>query len=244
MFKKFLIFCCFFGNVLFSIEKTLDLSFYKESEHFKIYCLKQDFSAAESVLKDLEQYWIKWDQNLFSINFSEKIKLNIFPDIQSYNLKIFNRNTYPDWSVCQYKDNSISIVSPQNPGPMHSEESIMKSGRLCLGWYFTHQKFNDFYPLWLALGLSYNEVKIYSKKLIYQHLLNKNNEIEIPLLSQLEEEKELDRSGLIACYILTEFLVDQWGFDKALALLNDYSSFEKILGISKKEFRVQCARYY
>ena len=96
----------------------------------------------------------------------------------------------------------------------------------------------------LALGLSYNEVKIYSKELIYQHLLNANNEIEIPSLSQLEE-KELDgRSGRIACYILTEFLVENWGLDKALAILNDYSSFEKILGISKEEFRIKCAKHH
>ena len=127
---------------------------------------------------------------------------------------------------------------------MHSKDSIMKCGRLCLGWFFTHQKYKDFYPYWLAIGLSYNEVKIYSKELIYHHLLNKNNEIILSSLSQLEEIKELDRSDLIACYVLTEFLVENWGLDKALAVLDDYDSFENIIGISKEEFRIKCAKYY
>lgn len=245
MFKMFFTFLCLLsGNFLFPFDDTSDLSFYKETDHFQTYCLEQDNTAADLMLQNLEQYWIQWNQDIFSVPFSNKIKLSIFPDIQSYHLKILGNSSAPDWVVCTQGRDFISLVSPKNPGSIHSEESIMKCGRLCLGWIFTYQKYGD-QPRWLVIGLPYYEVKMYSKDLVDQYLLNKNNELEIPLLSQLEtlDGHSLDRSGKIACYLLTEFLIDQWGLDKALALLNDYSSFETILGVSKEEFRIKCIQH-
>jgi hypothetical protein len=247
MFKKtLLISFLFVANFLSSHEEPLNLTFYRETEHFQACCLGQDCAATDSVMQDLEQYWVKWNHEVFAVILPKKIKLDIFPDIRSYNLKIFGSGSYPGWRVCTANESegTISLVSPKNPGPVHSEESIMKAGRLCLGWIFTHQKYG-MVPFWLCRGLAYSQVKIYSKETINQYLLNKNGEIQIPSLANLEEEnKAADRPALIASYILTEFLVDNWGLDKTLALLNDYSSFERILGISKDEFRARCARHY
>jgi hypothetical protein len=37
--------------------------------------------------------------------------------------------------------------------------------------------------------------------------------------------------------------VNTWGWDKALALLENYSAFESILQISQKEFQRMCIPY-
>lgn len=245
IYQKFFIFICLFcGNLLHSFEEKTGLQFYKETDHFRAYCMERDVSSAETMLRDLEQYWTTWNQNLFSVPFSSKLKLNIFPDIQAYHLKILGDSSAPDWSVCNWdKENTISLVSPKNPGPMHTEESIMKCGRLCLGWFLTNQKYGDRLPFWLAIGISYYEVKIYSKELVYRTLLNQDNAIKVPPLSQLEARRDFpDRPDLIASYVLTEFLIDHCGWNKALAVFDDYSSFENILGFSKEEFRKRCAK--
>lgn len=246
MFRKFLLFSCLlWGNFLLADQAKLELSFYKETEHFQAYCLEQDFTATEELLQDLEQYWIKWTQDLFNSPFHEKIKLNIFPDTQSYHCQIIGDSAAPDWKVCMfnYENNSISIVSPSNPGTVHSKDSIIKCGRLCLGWFFVYQKY-DLFPFWLAAGLSYYEAQIYSQELVYKYILNDNNEIDIPSLAKLEARGQpLERKDLIACYVFAKFLIDNWGMDKAFAVLDDYSSFETILGVSKEEFRIKCAQY-
>jgi hypothetical protein len=244
MFKKILALSCLFcGSCLFSSEDTFGLPFYKETEHFQAYCVEQDYAAAETLLQDLEQFWGKWSEDLFPVSCLNKVKLNIYPDIQSYHSTIFGNSSHPDWLVCTRQGNSLSIVSPQNPGPIHSEESVMKCGRLCLGWFLTSQKY-DTLPFWLSAGLSYCEVKIYTKEQVYQYLLNKRNEIDIAPPFLLEEPRQVaKRADLVASYVLTEFLIDRWGLEKAFAVLNDYSSFETILGVSKEEFRRECVQY-
>jgi len=249
MVKKLLVISLmFFGSFLYT-EETIDLPLYKETEHFEAFCLEKDSVATESVLLDLESCFRKYSLDFnYSFSLDHKIKLNIYPDIQSFHKKISEgKFSMASSAIAKYdvKDNSILLVSPKNPGVIHSEESAMKCGRWCLNEFFLTKKYG-FFPEWLCLGLSLYEVKIYSRDLLYQHLLNKNHEIELPPFSQLEEShrEPQERSFFVARYALAEFLVTKWGMDKALTILDDYSSFEAILGISKERFLKECIQYY
>ena len=248
MLKRILVFACLFWNVfLFS---NTDLPLYKETEHFQVYSLEEDHVNANLLVQDLEQYWEKWNKDLFQVSFSGKVKLEIFPDAQSFykqadsvsEISMHRDPNRPAWMLCMYneEENSIYLVSPQS---QPYENSIIKTGKLCLGWFFMYQKYN-YSPFWLNIGIPYCETKIYSKDMVDQYLLNENKELTLPLLTQHEDPDYISkRPDLLACNIFAEFLIDQWGMDTALTLLEDYSSFEEILGISKEEFHAQCLQY-
>lgn len=123
----------------------------------------------------------------------------------------------------------------------------MKCARFALGVLFIGNK----YPLlqqWPALGLSIYMAQVYSNDVLRQNLINSEGEIAMPSFSQINEQMangELtSRSSPIAAYIYADFLVSNWRWDKTLAILNDYASFEKIIGISEEEFQRKCSQYY
>jgi hypothetical protein len=249
MIKKFLvIFLAFFGNFLYS-EDTKNLPFYKETEHFQAYCLERDIDATEEVLLDLESFSKKYTQD-FNFSFpDEKIKLCIYPDIQTYHQTswYYDKESRADYKIANYnpKDNTFSLVTHHNCGPLHTKESAIKCGRWILGLYVMVKKYG-FDPDWLSYGLALFEVDMYTKDQIYQYLLNKDNQIKIPSISQLEGEDvtQQGRAWGVSRYVLAKFLVDNWGMDKARAVMDDYASFESILGISKEEFCQKCIEYY
>lgn len=249
MLKKIL---CFFlvllGNFLYS-EEIINLPFYKATEHFQAYCLKKDTAATECILQDLEEFYKNCSQDFHYLPpSSEKIILNLYPDIQTFHSTL-HENNLSHWKVGRYSstDNCISIVNPKNPGTLHSEETVMKTARYALGCFFMRKKYPSSF-LWPSLGLALYEAKPYSKEQLRQYLLNSSGEILMPSLSQIDDQLtkgEFDsRSYPIAAYAFMEFLVSNWGWDKALDVLENYSGFESILQISQEEFQRMCIQHY
>jgi len=236
-----------FGGTLYSVE-SINLPLYQETEHFQAYCLEKDRDATREVMLDLESFAKKYEQDW---NFSfpvEKIKLYIYPDIQTFHqTRSYDKQCRADYKIGGYdeKNNAISLVTPKNCGPLHTEISAMKSARWCLGLFVMNKKYG-FYPDWLCYGLPLYEVDMYTKDQVFKYLLNGKNEIVIPPISQLEGEdvSQQGRAWVVSRYVLAKFLVDNWGMDKARAVMDDYASFETILGISKEEFREECIQYW
>lgn len=102
--------------------------------------------------------------------------------------------------------------------------------------------------LWPSLGLALYEAKPYSNDQLCQYLLNSSDEILMPSLSQIDDQLtkgEFDsRSYPIAAYAYMDFLVSNWGLDKALNVLENYPAFESILRISQEEFQKKCIEHY
>jgi uncharacterized protein with ATP-grasp and redox domains len=48
----------------------------------------------------------------------------------------------------------------------------------------------------------------------------------------------------MAAYVYMEFLITNWGWDKALAILGNYVDFEIILQMSKEAFQEKCSQHY
>lgn len=234
----------FLGSCLYSEENLL---FYKETEHFQAYCLPQDTEATDNVLQDFEQYYQKCVQDFHYLPLSsKKIKLYLYPDISTFHATL-NENNLSDWKVGGYSsiDNIISLVNPKNPGTVHSAETVMKSGRYALGCFFIYKKC-PLCSLWLSCGLATYEAKTYSKEHLKKNLLDNKGEIVMPSFSKIDEQKGgfPSRSYPIAAYAYVDFLVTNWGWDKALALLDNYSNFELILQMSEEEFQKLCVQYY
>lgn len=247
MLKKFLIVALtFLGNFLYCEEPNLP--FYKETEHFRAFCVTEDRIAAESILQNLEQHFIKCSQDFHYLpKSSKKIRLNIYPDIQTFH-SILKEKTLPHWKVCRYssEDNTISLVNPENPGTANSKETVMKSARYGVGCFFMQEKCS-FFPRWLALGFACYEANAYTKDQLRQYLLNDESKIIMPTFAQIDgqvSKKDFDsRAYPMAAYVYVEFLVTNWGWDKALAILENYADFENILQMSKGLFQEKCSQH-
>jgi hypothetical protein len=66
---------------------------------------------------------------------------------------------------------------------------------------------------------------------------------QIPSITQLEQNESMkafaDIDGFRSSYALVDFVKENWGWETVLKLLEDYASFEKILGVSKDELKEQ-----
>ncbi len=245
MYKNFLVFfLVLFGSILYSKE-TINLDFYKETEHFQAYCLKNDITATESVLQDLENFYKKCTQDFnFLPPSSEKIRLNLYPDIQTFHSTL-HENNLSDWKVGRYssKDNCIYIVNPKNPGSIHTEETTMKTAKYALSCFFIAKKHPSSF-LWPSLGLALYEAQPYSNAQLRQYLTNNNGQISLPSFSQIDDQLtkgEFDsRSYPMAAYAFMNYLVSNWGWNKALEVLENYPNFESTLQISQEDFQNMC----
>ncbi len=245
MVKKFLLISLvFFGGILYS-EETSQLTFYKETEHFQAYCLKRDVAVTETVLHDLEEYYRECSRDFHYLpSSSEKIRFYLYPDIDTFHSLVYH-HSLPQWEVtnCSAKTNNFYLVNPKNHGTIHTEETVMKCAKACLGDFIIDKKYGSASELWLREGLNLYKAKLYSKETRRQYLLNSNGQIEMPSLNKLLKNDHTDRRFYAACCMYAEFLVNEWGWDKALALLENYSAFESILQISQKKFQEMGVQY-
>lgn len=248
MLKKLLIVFLSFCGVGFCSEETINFPFYKETEHFQAYCLKDDAVATEEVLQDLESFYNKicLDFNYMPTSF-KKIRFDLYPDIQTFHATLHEQNL-TQWKIANvlFKDRRISLVNPKNPGTVHTEETAMKCGRYALGYFLTLEKYPASSLQWTSLGLATYMSKVYSIEVIRQNIADSNGRIILPSFSQIDEQlanREFTaRSYPIAACLYAEFLVTNWGWDKTLAILEDYSAFESILQVSQEEFQKMCVQ--
>lgn len=244
--RSALFLCLWLGSALHCAEAN-NLPFYKETEHFQAYCLEKDIEATDNVLQDLEKFYQKCVHDFrYLPTISEKLRLNIYPDISTFHLTL-NEETLSQWKVAKYshQDNVISLVTPKNPGTVHTEDTVFKCAQHALGYFFIYTKYPQA-SSWLSCGLTIYESRVYTKDVLKKHLVN-NGQVVLPSCAQIDEqithENFTSRSYPIAAFSYAEFLVTNWSWEKALALLENPAAFETILGVSQEEFQKMCIQY-
>jgi purine nucleosidase len=222
-------------------QPTLSLNI--ETNHFKLYCMPNDTEAGHKVLDIAEKNFKKLSEN-FKHTYSTKINLYVFPSVQDHHNAI-GEPSAEDWLVnkCITDTHSIFTVSPNNPGTHHSAQSILDLNIVGLTQLFIEDTYTNPKPRWFSLGIGLWFAKWVSttalKALAQDHTI-------IPELQQIGAPSEKLDSQMIlqACsYSIIEYIHQKWGWDAILALLADYSSFEKILGSSQETFRDQWIEY-
>ncbi len=250
--KKFIILLMIaFVQTLFAGEEKLSIPFYKESNHFKIYCLESDKTIADETIQILQEFCYRWIIDFSKLNESyfftdEKISIYIYPNIQDFQKYVLKDLSSPNWMIGIDGSNyyGISVVSANNPGQSHTKEStfnVCKAilGNILMNNYYKQTRFCD----WISQGLVLYYADMYSMEFI-QKYLSINNEIQINSVFKLNIDEINTRPLKISSYALTKFLIDNWGWDKALDIYEDYSKFESITGLSEEDFRNECTKYY
>ncbi len=226
-----------------AIAQSIDeLPLYKETSHFKLYCTPVDQAVSDDMLNHLDILFEKLSKE-FDHNYDAKISLYVYEDLRSFHQAI-DRPDAADWSASYVNVGVLKTVSPNNPGPIHNYNSVMKSNELGLVAVFIYNKYpkHGLIPRWLHQGVSLYKANYFSNTTLRS--LNKNMDA-LPTLEQLESiNKEDDvafnnANGFIISQALVQLIYEQWGWNSILALLEDYSKFEEVLKVSKKDFYAQ-----
>lgn len=95
---------------------------------------------------------------------SQKIAIEIYPDLPTFHQAI-NEPDAPNWFMGTYEDNKIKIVSPLNPGPEHTYQSVLRH-TISLFTMWLVKDINPLAPKWLTHGLGGHEAKQMSQEYI------------------------------------------------------------------------------
>jgi RNA polymerase sigma-70 factor (ECF subfamily) len=223
------------------------LTLAKESQHFDFFSTSGDIEVLDSLAITLENNYSRITGHL-GILIDKKIKVKVFPTIQAFHAAI-NLPDAPDWVVGTSNTDEIMMVSPLNPGSVHTYESLMQ----VIVHEFTHiavyyargDKGLTALPRWLSEGYAQYEagqVNEYVRKSVKSSLSEK----EPPTWTQLDTVSYMEfgnMNGYGISVTIVEFLVVTYGIDKLVLLIKDPENIEIIYGLSKNALEKQWIQF-
>jgi len=219
----------------------------KESQHFNFYSTDGDIKVLDSLAITLENNYFRITNRL-GIQIDKKINVKVFPDINAFHVAI-NYPNAPDWVVGSCIGDELLMVSPLNPGSVHTYESLLQvivHEFVHIALYYLHgDKGIIGFPKWLNEGYAQYEagqINEYVRKSVEKSLLEKAT----PTWTQLDTVSIMEFgniNGYGLSVTIVEFLVLTYGIDKLVFLIKDPANIESIYGFSKDILEQQWIRY-
>jgi len=222
-------------------EKQLNNSSLKlglASTHFEFYSKEKDRETLNDLAKKLENNYTEITSHMSTV-FEDKIQVYIYPDLATFH-KAINYPDAPDWVVGAAGKNELKIVSPFNPGSVHSYESLMQA----VVHEFTHTVVLNIrehgavgLPNWLNEGYAYYEANqlTSAQREAVQTSVAQNN---VPIWNKIREANTFqfgEMGGYEISATIVEFLVQTYGYDKLRQFIIKPENADKIYGMSIEE---------
>jgi hypothetical protein len=223
------------------------LNLQKTSLHFNLYSSDTDRKVLDDIAKALEDNYGRITEHLRT-HFTKSIKVYIYPDTKTFHNAIQMPNA-PDWAVGAGGINELKMVSPLNPGSVHSYASLMQA----IIHELTHTAVLNArgerglagLPKWLNEGYAFYEayqMNDYMRRTVKSRLLEKAPPTWIQLdTASIVEFGNMD--GYAFSTMIIEFLVNKYGFEKLLNLIMTPENMDAIYGISKGDLEKQWIQY-
>lgn len=205
-------------NMLYAT--SLDLN--KTTPHLVFHFSEIDDNTVSVLDKELENFYIAISEE-FSFSTSYLLHINIYPDIQSFQETLGIIEASP-WMVARATSDTIDVVSPSNPGSVHSKESINKIIKLNIVKAILFSKFgSDNVPYWLAYGIGAMKTSYGKSPYPFKY---------IPSLAELEKSQgnnfnKID--GFQVAYAFAKFIEERFGKEALIDLLSNYDSCKEKL---------------
>jgi hypothetical protein len=219
----------------------------KESQHFNFYSSRGDSKVLDSLAIALESNYSRITNHL-GIQIDKKINVKVFPNLKAFHAAI-NYPDAPDWVVGSCNGDELMMVSPLNPGSMHTYASLMQvivhefvhiavsNARGDKGWTNL--------PRWLSEGYAQYEagqINDNIRKSVEKSLIDKTP----PTWEQLETASVMEfgnMNGYGLSVTIVEFLVVTYGIDKLVLLIKAPANFETIYGLPESTLEKQWIQY-
>lgn len=217
--------------------KTIKLR--KESDHFNYYSTKTDKESLDDLKEQLESNYERISKDL-QVTLDEKIKVTIYPDISDFH-KAIGMMAAEDWLVGVARNNEILMVSPLNPGSVHTYETLMK--------VIVHE-----YTHILVSNINYN-TDVYLNEgiaVVESNQIDNNTKYYLKEAAKAEKLPSIDEmknyyGKLEQPYFLSggfvDFIINNYGYDIIIKLIEKPADIELITGESKEELVARWKEY-
>lgn len=224
---------------------TLNLA--KESQHFAFYSTHTDIEILDSIAKTLENNYSRITNRL-GIQIDKKTIVKVFPNVKDFHVAI-NYPDAPDWVVGSCNGDELMMVSPLNPGSIHTYASLMQ----VVVHEFVHIAVSHMrrdkgwtaLPRWLSEGYAQYEAGQINEK-IRKSVKSSLTDKTPPTWSQLDTASAMEfgkLNGYGLSVSIVEFLIATYGIDKLVLLIKEPENIESIYGLSKSVLEKQWIQY-
>lgn len=220
--RKKLIIGCLTGLLSLNVVHAQALDNAKATSHFIFHFSEMDENTVSLMAEELESFYTEISEE-FSFSDDRSFDINIYPNITSFH-EALGFNEAPSWAVARATLDTIDIVSPANPGPAHSEESIKKIMKLNIVKAVLFNKFcENNVPYWLVYGIGAVRATYGNSSHLFKY---------IPSLKELEtsDYKNFSKiNGFQVSYSFVEFVQETFGQNTLIELLSNYESRKETL---------------
>ena len=220
-------------------EKTDTIKLRKESEHFKYSSTKRDKEALDDLEENLESNYDRIAKDL-NVILDEKIDVSIYPNIDEFH-KAIGMEDAEDWLVGVARNGEILMVSPLNPGSVHTYDSLMS----VIVHEYTHILVNNINvntDIYLNEGIAVVEANQVDDNTKY-YLRESARLDKLPSIDEMKNKY----SGLEQPYFLSggfvDFIISDYGYDGIIDLIKNPDDLEKITGSTKEELEKNWNEY-
>lgn len=174
---------------------------------------------------------------------SRKIVIEIYPDLQAFHLAVGEAGA-PTWFMGTYEGHILKMVSPLNPGPDHTYESILK-GAVHLFTMWLIEDINPSAPKWIRQGIGGYEAKQMTPDYIKSSTEEAIRNLAIPSFDELDNDTwDFETmKGFQFSYMMVEFVVDRYGIDALNKIIRNPHDFEGIFQCTKSELYKQWVEF-
>lgn len=239
--------CVFVTLPVSAGQNTDSLRFAKESQHFVFYSSPGDLEVLDSLAIVLENSYARITGRL-GTQMEKKVDVRVYPDLRSFHAAI-NYPDAPDWVVGSSIDDELLVVSPLNPGSIHTYKSLMQ----VVVREFAHiavyaargEKGSATLPRWLSEGYAQYEagqINDVIRRSVKNGLTGKTP----PTWAQLNAASPMEfgyMNGYALSVTIVEFLTVSYGIDKLVLLIKEPENIENIYGVSTTELEKQWMQY-
>lgn len=174
---------------------------------------------------------------------SKKVIIEIYPDLPTFHLAVGEDNA-PNWFMGTFEGNVLKIVSPLNPGPEHTYQSILKSTVHLFAMWLVGD-INPLTPKWLRQGIGGIEANQMTPEYIRDTTRDEINDLRIPPFEDLNNDTWDfgTMKGFQFSYLLVEFIHTKYGLDALNKLIRNPEDYHGIFQRSESELYEQWVEY-
>lgn len=174
---------------------------------------------------------------------SSKITIEIYPDLPTFH-QAMGEHDAPNWFMGTLENNTLKIVSPLNPGPEHTYESILKSTvHLYAMWLISD--INPAAPKWIRQGIGGYESKQMSPDFIKSSIADVIEQGRVPYFDELNNDTWDfgTMKGFQLSYSIVEFIILKYGVGNLNQLIRNLDGFQEVFHCSETELYEQWVEY-